>query len=88
MTTASGSSAEYPQSEIERAYEYAGGESWDDLLQYLESDPSEDFEDLSGWTATASEGVTVAIVQDTGHTGMGMRIDFDLNCNIKPADPF
>ena len=38
---------EYPQSDIELAYENAGGESWDDLLQYLESDPSEDFEALS-----------------------------------------
>lgn len=36
----------YPQMDIELAYERAGGESWDDLLQYLESDPSEDFEDL------------------------------------------
>lgn len=25
----------------------AGGETWDDLLQYFESNPTEDFDDLS-----------------------------------------
>jgi thioester reductase-like protein len=32
--------------DLETAYENACGESWDDLLQYLESDPSEDMSDL------------------------------------------
>jgi hypothetical protein len=35
------------------------------------------FDDLSGWTATADDGARVEIAQDAGHTGMGMRIDFD-----------
>jgi hypothetical protein len=38
----------------------------------------DDFEQLSGWTASSSEGATVQIVSDSGHTGMAMRIDFDL----------
>lgn len=37
----------YPEIDIETAYENAGGESWDDLLQYLESNPAEDFDGLS-----------------------------------------
>jgi len=39
----------------------------------------DDFEDLAGWTATASEGTRVWITPEPGHTGMGMRIGFDLN---------
>lgn len=39
----------------------------------------DDFEDISGWTTSASEGTDVWIVQDTGHTGKGMRIGFDLH---------
>jgi len=38
---------EFPAEDVELAYERAGGDTWDDLLQYLESDPAEDFEDLS-----------------------------------------
>jgi hypothetical protein len=41
----------------------------------------DDFEQLSGWTATTSEGATVQIVPDAGHAGMAMRIDFDLPKN-------
>ena len=37
----------------------------------------DNFENLSGWSATTSEGARIEIAQDTGHTGMGMRIDFD-----------
>lgn len=37
----------------------------------------DDFETLSGWTAIASEGTHVELAQDTGRTGMGMRLDFD-----------
>lgn len=37
----------YPEIDIETAYENAGGETWDDLLQYLESNPAEDFDGLS-----------------------------------------
>lgn len=39
--------AAYPEIDIETAYENAGGETWDDLLQYLESNPAEDFDSLS-----------------------------------------
>lgn len=38
----------------------------------------DDFEDLSGWTTDASDGARIEIAADTGHTGMAMRIDFDL----------
>ena len=38
----------------------------------------DDFEDVSGWTAIASDGAQVELARDTGHTGMGMRLDFDL----------
>jgi len=38
----------------------------------------DEFEDVSGWTASASDGSRVEIAQDTGHTGMGLRIDFEL----------
>ena len=37
----------------------------------------DDFETLSGWTAVAAEGTHVELAQDTGRTGMGMRLDFD-----------
>ncbi len=37
----------FPAEDVELAYERAGGDTWHDLLQYLESDPSEDFDDLS-----------------------------------------
>jgi hypothetical protein len=37
----------------------------------------DNFENLSGWSAIASEGARIEIAQDVGHTGMGMRIDFD-----------
>jgi hypothetical protein len=37
----------------------------------------DDFEQLTGWGALGSEGVQLQIAQDTGHTGMGMRVDFD-----------
>jgi len=36
------------------------------------------FEDLSGWSASASEGARVEIARDAGQTGMSLRIDFDL----------
>src|SRR2546426_204510 len=39
----------------------------------------DDFEDVSGWTAIASPGVSVALVSDVGHTGAGMRLDFDFH---------
>jgi F5/8 type C domain len=38
----------------------------------------DDFEDVSGWTATASDGARVEIGRDVGHGGMSLRIDFDL----------
>jgi hypothetical protein len=36
------------------------------------------FDDLSGWTASASDGARVEIVSVAGREGRGMRIDFDL----------
>jgi hypothetical protein len=39
----------------------------------------DDFETLEGWSSFASEGSRVWIVPEPGRTGMGMRIDFDLN---------
>lgn len=39
----------------------------------------DDFEDLSGWSAVASEGSTVWISQEPGQTGKAMRIGFDIN---------
>jgi F5/8 type C domain/Bacterial alpha-L-rhamnosidase 6 hairpin glycosidase domain len=39
----------------------------------------DDFEQLSGWTATASEGTHVWITSEPGHTGEAMRIGFELN---------
>ena len=35
------------------------------------------FDPLTGWEAVASAGVYARISPDTGHTGLGMRIDFD-----------
>ncbi len=43
----SGETPAFTAEDIELAYERAGGDTWDDLLQYLESDPAEDFDDLS-----------------------------------------
>ena len=42
-----GEMPEFPTDDVDLAYERAGGDTWDDLLQYLESDPAEDFDDLS-----------------------------------------
>jgi hypothetical protein len=39
--------AAYPEIDIETAFENAGGQTWDDLLQYLGSNPVEDFDALS-----------------------------------------
>jgi hypothetical protein len=36
------------------------------------------FEELKGWNARPSGGAHMEIAQDAGHTGMGMRLDFDL----------
>ncbi len=38
----------------------------------------DEFEDLAGWSATASDGARVEMARDTGRTGMSLRIDFDL----------
>jgi hypothetical protein len=38
----------------------------------------DDFDELTGWTTSASEGARVEIAHDTGHSGMSLRIDFDL----------
>ncbi len=37
------------------------------------------FDDLSGWTAAASQGASIEIAQDRGTDGMGLRIDFDFH---------
>lgn len=39
----------------------------------------DDFEDLSGWSVTTSEGSSAWITQEPGHSGSGMRVGFDLN---------
>lgn len=39
----------------------------------------DDFEDISGWSAVASEGSTAWITQEPGETGKAMRIGFDIN---------
>src|SRR5262249_55019709 len=39
----------------------------------------DNFEDVSGWTTSASEGTEAWIVQEPGHTGMSLRVGFDLN---------
>jgi len=39
----------------------------------------DDFEELSGWTAIASEGTRVSITHEPGQNGMAMRIAFELN---------
>ena len=38
----------------------------------------DDFERLEGWSGIASEGAEVWLAQEPGHTGMGLRIDYDL----------
>ncbi len=37
----------------------------------------DDFETLSDWSTSASEGVSVELAQDDGYRGMAMRLDFD-----------
>ncbi len=39
----------------------------------------DDFEDISGWTASASEGTKVWILQEPGVHGMALRVGWDLN---------
>ncbi len=41
----------------------------------------DDFETLTGWTATGSPGTVIEMAQDSGHDGMGMRIDFEFAGN-------
>jgi hypothetical protein len=37
------------------------------------------FDDLTGWSASASPGVNLEIAQDTGYAGTAMRLDFDFH---------
>jgi hypothetical protein len=37
----------------------------------------DDFEELKGWTSSTSQGASLEIAHDSGHTGMSMRLDFD-----------
>ncbi len=39
----------------------------------------DDFETLAGWRTESSEGARVEIAHDAGHTGMGLRLDFDFD---------
>jgi len=55
------------------------------LLSLLMTSPNataetriDDFEQIVGWTTSASEGANVTITQDVGHSGMAMRVDFDM----------
>ena len=38
----------------------------------------DDFETFTGWTTVASEGARAWTLQEPGHSGMGMRVGFDL----------
>jgi len=38
----------------------------------------DNFDELTGWAASASDGARVEIAQDAGHSGMSLRLDFDL----------
>jgi hypothetical protein len=38
----------------------------------------DDFEQPDGWTGNAADGSSVEISQEAGHTGMAMRVDFDI----------
>jgi hypothetical protein len=54
------------------------------VLGYSHAVPAEiaildDFEKIQGWSVATSEGVALEIAQDEGHTGMGMRLDFDFH---------
>ncbi len=53
--------------------------SWVNLATAGETRVVDDFEDLTGWQMITSEGVDLEIAQDKGHTGMGMRLDFDFH---------
>ena len=37
------------------------------------------FDDLSGWSAEASQGVSATLARDAGHTGGALRLDFDFH---------
>lgn len=37
----------------------------------------DDLEELSGWSFSGAPGVRVELAHDQGHTGMGLRLDFD-----------
>jgi hypothetical protein len=39
------------------------------------------FDDLAGWTATASPGVSLEMARDAGRSGSAMRLDFDFRGN-------
>ena len=45
----------------------------------------DDFADLAGWTAIASEGTHVWIARESDETGTGMRIGFDRCAIIAPG---
>src|SRR5207249_122483 len=49
------------------------------LVAFAERVVLDDFADLAGWTAIASEGTHVWIARESDETGTGMRIGFDLN---------
>ncbi len=46
---------------------------------YANSTLLDSFEDLEGWTVATPDGVALEIAQDEGHTGLGMRLDFDFH---------
>ena len=51
------------------------------LAQPVRAALLDDFEDLSGWSSSASDGVSVELAQDNGYRGMAMRLDFDFKGN-------
>jgi len=44
----------------------------------VETKTIDDFEQLTDWTTSSSDGATVWISQDTGKSGFALRVDFDL----------
>ena len=51
--------------------------AWHGAKAMAEERVLDEFEDLQGWTALSSPGVRVELAHDAGHSGRGLRVDFD-----------
>jgi hypothetical protein len=65
---------------------------WRSGMVMAEDGVLDTFEELTGWSTTASPGVRVELAHDAGYSGMGMRIDFDFQgdggyCIVRKAFP-